>query len=79
MSTGHRNRHIATVHQGERNFQCHLCGYNFTDKGNMKKHILTVHEGKKLIIKKSGPKKSHKCSLCDRIFSEQTQLSFAVL
>ena len=39
--------HIATIHEGKKQFICDVCNAQFTSKHGMKGHIATIHEGKK--------------------------------
>ena len=41
------DKHIKTVHLGEKIFQCHYCDNWYSQSGNLKVHIETVHEKKK--------------------------------
>jgi hypothetical protein len=36
-------RHIATIHEGQKAFKCHICDRSFTQKGSMETHIASVH------------------------------------
>ena len=36
--------HIRTVHEGERNFPCHICNKPFWHPWHRKRHIQSVHE-----------------------------------
>ena len=45
-STVSLKNHISTIHLGERNFACHICGKNFTRAGVLRAHM-KVHEGSK--------------------------------
>ena len=40
-------RHIAVVHEGQKNFLCDLCPKAFGTKNNLKNHKIHVHEGVK--------------------------------
>ena len=37
--------HIATIHEGKKQFKCDVCNAEFKTKQGMKGHILTIHEG----------------------------------
>ena len=41
------NRHIASVHEGKKQFKCELCDHSFNQNAHMKTHVTSVHEGKK--------------------------------
>ena len=43
------DRHIASVHEGRKQFKCDNCDYSFFRKDQMKKHVASIHEGKKAI------------------------------
>ena len=49
------NRHVASLHEGKKPFNCELCDYSSSVKSSMNKHIASVHEGKK----------PFKCEYCD--------------
>ena len=40
--------HIATIHEGKKQFKCDICNAEFTSKHGMKGHIAAIHEGKKI-------------------------------
>ena len=40
------NGHIASVHEGKKQFKCDTCDAKFTQKQSVKKHIATIHERK---------------------------------
>ena len=56
--------HIRTVHEGERNFPCHICNKPFWHPWYHKRHIQSVHEKLKPI----------KCNVCGKSFSEASYL-----
>ena len=56
--------HIRTVHEGERNFPCHICNKPFWHPWHRKRHIQSVHEKLKPI----------KCNVCGKSFSEASYL-----
>ena len=37
--------HIRFVHEGIKDFICHLCGKTFSTKGNIQTHMKVAHEG----------------------------------
>ena len=39
--------HIATVHEGKKQFKCGVCHVNFVKKGDLNRHVVTLHEGQK--------------------------------
>ena len=53
------NGHIATIHEGKKQFQCDICKAEFTSKGGMKGHLRTIHEGDK----------QFKCEICNACFN----------
>ena len=40
-------RHIESIHEEMKPFQCDICYKNFSVKRDLKTHIESVHEGKK--------------------------------
>ena len=40
-------KHIASIHEGKKPFECNRCNTMFSQKGNLEKHIASVHEKKK--------------------------------
>ena len=58
------NKHIATVHEGKKQFKCDICNANFGQKGDRNRHVTTVHEGKK----------PFKCDICNAKFGKWTVL-----
>ena len=38
------NKHVASVHEGNRPFKCNICDATFSEKANMKRHIFRIHE-----------------------------------
>ena len=56
---------MATVHEGKKQFNCSICGTNFSQKAGLKKHIAAVHEGKKPL----------NCSICDANFASKQKMN----
>ena len=54
-------RHIDSVHEGEKLFQCNTCGSRLTQNTNLKVHIATVHDANE----------SFQCTICDSFFAEK--------
>ena len=54
------NKHIRTVHEGQKDHKCKSCGELFTRPESLKRHIHNIHEGRK----------DYKCELCGRSFSQ---------
>jgi len=52
---GKLNKHVDSIHEGKKPFQCDICQKSFTQKASMTTHILTIHEGEK----------PHHCEICD--------------
>ena len=46
---GSLNRHIQTVHEEIKDFQCQFCNHASSNKCDLKKHILRIHEDKQVI------------------------------
>ena len=44
---GKLNKHVDSIHEGKKPFQCDICQKSFTQKASMTTHILTIHEGEK--------------------------------
>jgi len=57
-------RHIKSVHNREKPYECTQCLKKFSDKSNMKKHTESVHNGEK----------PYECSQCLKKCSEKTNL-----
>jgi uncharacterized Zn-finger protein len=43
----HLKRHVLSVHENKKKFQCDICDYRFSQKGDKIRHLATVHEKKK--------------------------------
>ena len=41
------NEHVASVHDGKKQFKCEFCGYSCFLKSTMKIHVESIHEKKK--------------------------------
>ena len=54
----HHNQGIPSVYDDKETFECSVCNYKCSQKGQLNQHIASVHEGKK-------PEKLFKCSNCD--------------
>ena len=39
--------HIASIHEGQKQFKCEFCIYTCSQKVHLKKHIASIHEGEK--------------------------------
>ena len=59
------SRHVSSVHEKKKPFQCNLCGKCFTENGSVTKHITTIHEGIKLFL----------CNDCGSKFGTKSELS----
>ena len=42
-----KNRHLASVREVKKPFNCNTCDANFTQKSSLNGHIAPVHEGEK--------------------------------
>ena len=43
------NQHVATIHEGEKQFKYGICDASFGQKSNLNKDVATIHEAKKKI------------------------------
>ena len=59
------NKHIASVHEGKKSFNCEKCESCFDLKKDLTVHIASVHEGKK----------PFKCEICDDQFELKHELN----
>ena len=41
------NRHVTSVHEGKKPFQCNACDASFAQNSDLKKNKASVHEGNK--------------------------------
>ena len=55
---------MASVHEGNKPFQCNVCNASFTRKQGLKIHINSIHE----------KKEPYKCSICDTSFTRRQGL-----
>ena len=55
---------ISSGHEGEKTFDCEICGKIFTHKSRLTKHIGAIHEGKK----------PFKCDICSSGFARKSNL-----
>ena len=58
-------RHIATVHEGKKQFKCSICDKSYGRNDVLKDHISSVHDGIK----------PHKCTICEKAFSRKDKLA----
>ena len=57
------NRHVESVHEGNKPFKCDFCVYSCTQRNKLNIHVDSVHDGKK----------PFKCVICDyRSSTKQT-------
>ena len=40
-------KHIRTIHEDHKDYECESCAKSFSQAGNLKKHIHGLHEGQK--------------------------------
>ena len=64
-------RHIRTVHNGERNYQCSQCERKFQQKSSLERHTGSHERG---FSWKAG-EGSYTCDLCDKAFSNKSNLN----
>ena len=62
-------RHIGSVHERIKPFQCETCAPSFAEKRRLREHIASNHEGKKL----------YKCDDCKTSFSQKESMQRHVL
>ena len=53
------------IHEGKKPFNCDICNYRCSQKGDMKTHVASVHEGKK----------PFKCDICDYSCSQKGNMT----
>ena len=56
--------HIASVHEGNKPFQCNICDASFVEKRGLNRHVASVHE----------KKKPFQCSICNYGSAEKSKL-----
>ena len=66
-TNGNRDRHIRTVHQGERRFKCNLCNKSYTSNQDLNVHI-QGHFSER-IHRPTKHKKIYKCDICTTTFT----------
>ena len=44
-----KKEHIATIHEGKKEFKCDICNSKFWQKGTLNQHVLKVHEKNNLM------------------------------
>ena len=59
------NRHIKSVHQGEKPYPCADCGKDFSQKVHLIQHMRCVHKGEK----------PHICPECGKSFGDRCNLT----
>ena len=62
------NRHVQSVHEGKKPFECSICNIKFARKDYLKKHV-SVHGTKK---------KQFNCTICNVSFTEEKELQMHV-
>ena len=58
-------RHVGTVHEEKKQFECKVCNSKFTQKANLNRHVTIVHKGSK----------QFKCEVCNTKFGEKAYLN----
>ncbi|CAB4053913.1 unnamed protein product [Lepeophtheirus salmonis] len=61
---GNLTKHVKTVHERRKAFQCVICEKTFGEKGNLQRHVKAVHHGKK----------DFRCAFCGKEFAEKGNL-----
>jgi hypothetical protein len=56
----HCKKHITSVHEGMKPFECNVCGAIFVINANLKVHNASVH----------GEKKPFQCTICAFLFQK---------
>lgn len=64
---GNKMRHILTVHNRLKQFECDLCGAKFGLKADLGRHRFRIHESRAFI-----------CETCGKSFAEESQLELHV-
>ena len=63
-TAGGLQRHINTVHEGQKDHKCESCGKSFTQLQSLEIHLHTVHDGNK----------DHKCESCGKSYTQAHML-----
>ena len=58
-------RHVDSVHEVKKKFQCEKCDYRSGQKSDMNRHVASVHEHIK----------PFKCNLCENRFAQRPHLN----
>ena len=59
------HRHVSSVHEGKKPFQCDVCTKSYSQKAHLLGHVAAVHEGKK----------PYKCNLCEKSYAYKNLLT----
>ena len=54
---------MTSVHEGNKDHQCEICGKTFSRKNSLKRHVASVHQNQKI-----------NCDQCDKTFSRKVNL-----
>ena len=57
-------KHVHTVHEGHKDYECQFCGKLFALNSTRHTHIDTVHKGLK----------KYQCSICDKAYGQSGDL-----
>ena len=72
----HKNllRHIISVHERIKPFQCEKCASSFAEKSTLDKHIASIHEVENNIALNHEGTKPYECDTCSTSFSQKESM-----